>query len=91
LGVGAYLLAGAIPTTVLVAWLVVRVPVLVFLSWVPGWVRESVNAIVAMGLVYPVFHLVLRIGWVNRFFTRATLTHYYRRYREPETTLKDLE
>jgi len=91
LGVGAYLLAGVIPTTALLAWLAVRVPVLVFLSWVPGWVMESVNAIIAIGLAYPVFNLLLRIRWVNQFFTRATLTHYYRRYREPETALKDLE
>lgn len=91
LGVGAYLLAGVIPTTALLAWLAVRVPVLVFLSWTPDWVLESVNAIVAIGLAYPVFQLLLRIGWVNRFFTRATLTHYYRRYHEPETTLRDLE
>ena len=91
LGVGAYLVAGAIPTTALLAWLVGRVPLLVFLSWTPGWVLESVNAIVAIGLAYPIFHLLLRIGWVNRFFTHATLTHYYRRYREPETTLKHLE
>ncbi len=91
LGVGAYLLAGVIPTTTLLAWLVVRVPMLVFLSWTPDWVLESVNAIVAIGLAYPVFHLLLRIRWINCFFTRATLTHYYRRYHEPETTLKDLE
>jgi Pyruvate/2-oxoacid:ferredoxin oxidoreductase delta subunit len=91
LGVGAYLLAGIIPTTALLAWLAVRVPVLVFLSWTPDWVLESVNAIIAIGLAYPVFHLLLRIRWVHRFFTRATLTYYYRRYREPETTLKDLE
>jgi Pyruvate/2-oxoacid:ferredoxin oxidoreductase delta subunit len=91
LGVGAYLLAGVIPTKAVLAWLAARVPVLVFLSWAPGWVLVSVYAIVAIGLAYPVFHLLLRIGWVNRFFTRATLTHYYRRYREPETTLKHLE
>ena len=91
LGVGVYLLAGAIPTAAFLVWLAVRVPVLAFLSWTPGWVVESVNATIAIGLVYPIFHLLLRIGWVNRFFTHATLTHYYRRYHEPETTLKDLE
>jgi Pyruvate/2-oxoacid:ferredoxin oxidoreductase delta subunit len=90
-GVGAYLLAAVIPTTTLLAWLAVRVPLLVFLSWTPEWVVESLNAILAIGLAYPVFHQLLRIRWINRFFTRATLTHYYRRYHEPETTLKDLE
>lgn len=91
LGVGVYFLAGAIPTVAFLGWLAVRVPVLAFLNWTPGWVVESVNAIITIGLVYPIFHLLLRIGWVNRFFTHATLTHYYRRYHEPETTLKDLE
>lgn len=89
--VGVYLLAGAIPTTALLLWLAVRVPLLAFLSWTPGWVVESINALIAIGLTYPIFYLLLRIGWVNRFFTHATLTHYYRRYHEPETTLKDLE
>jgi len=91
LGIGAYLLAGAIPTTAFLAWLVIRVPVLSFLSWTPRWVLESVMAIVAIGLVYPIFHLLLRIEWVERFFTHATPTHYYRRYHEPETMLMDLE
>ena len=91
LGVSAYLLAGAIPTTAFLAWLAIRVPVLGFIGWTPRWVLESVIAVVAIGLVYPIFHLILRIEWVDRFFTHATLTHYYRRYHEPETTLKDLE
>jgi ferredoxin len=90
LGVGAYLLAGAIPTTAFLAWLAVRIPVLALLSRMPGWVVESVDALVVIGLGYPVFHLLLRIGWINRFFTHATLTHYYRRYHEPGTTIKDL-
>jgi hypothetical protein len=47
--------------------------------------------VVVLGLVYPLFHLALRIGWVNRLFTLTTPTHYYRRYHEPETALKDLE
>ena len=91
LGIGVYLLAAAIPTTALLAWLTARVPALAFLSGTPRWVLESVYAVVALGLAYPLFHFLLRIAWVNRFFTLATLTHYYRRYHEPETTLKDLE
>ncbi len=91
LGVGVYLLAGAVPTGALLVWLAVRVPALAFLSWMPGWAVESVNAVITIGLVYPIFHLLLRIRWVNRFFTHATLTHYYRRYHEPETTIRNLE
>ena len=91
LAVGVYLLASVIPTMALLAWLVARVPALAFLSRTPRWVPESVYAIVALGLAYPLFHFLLRIAWVNRFFTLTALTHYYRRYHEPETTLKDLK
>jgi len=90
LGVGVYLLASAIPAGAFLAWGAARIPVLAILSWTPGWVVESVKAIIVIALLYPVFFLLLRIGWVNRFFTHATLTHYYRRYHEPETTLEDL-
>jgi Pyruvate/2-oxoacid:ferredoxin oxidoreductase delta subunit len=91
LAVSVYLLAGAIPTAAALVWLTVRVPFLAFLTFVPRWILESVNALVALALIYPLFHLLLRIRGVNWFFTHATLTHYYRRYREPETRLKDLE
>jgi len=60
------------------------------LNGTPRQVLEWVYPLIALGLAYPVFHRLLRIGWLNRFFTHATLTHYYRRYHEPETTLKDL-
>jgi len=60
------------------------------LSGTPGWLLESVYAVAALGLGYPLFQLLLTIGRVNRFFTLATLTHYYRRYHEPKTQLKDL-
>ena len=90
LGVGVYLLASAIPTTTCLVWLAARVPVLALLSKTPRWVLQSVNAVLAVALVYPVLHLLLKIGWINRFFTLSTLTHYYRRYHEPETMLKDL-
>ena len=91
LGAGVYLLAAAIPATALLVWLIARVPALAFLSGTPRWVLESVYAVVVLGLVYRIFHCLLKIGWVNRFFTHATLTHYYRRYHEPETTLKELK
>jgi Pyruvate/2-oxoacid:ferredoxin oxidoreductase delta subunit len=91
LAVGTYLLAGAIPTAAVLAWLAVRIPLLTFLSHVPRWILESANAIPVLALVYPLFHLLLRIRPVNWFFTQATLTHYYRRYHEPGTNLEDLK
>jgi hypothetical protein len=90
LGLGAYLLAGALPTAGFLAWLAVRVPALALLSGAPRWLVSSASALVILGLAYPIFHRLLRIGWINWFFTHTTLTHYYRRYHEPETTLRDL-
>jgi hypothetical protein len=89
--VSAYLLATAIPTTALLAWLAAHVPALAFLSGTPRWVLESIYGIVALGLAYPLLHYLLRAAWVSRLFTLATPTHYYRRYHEPGTILKDLE
>ncbi len=91
LGVGAYLLAAAVPTTALLAGLTARVPALAFLNRAPRWVLESLLALAVLGLAYPLVHLALGVPWVSRFFTCATPTHYYRRYHEPETTLDDLK
>jgi len=91
LGVGAYLLAAAIPTTALLAWMAARVPALAVLDGIPRWMLESFYAVAILGLAYPLFNRALRIRGVNRILTLTTPTHYYRRYHEPETTLKDLE
>jgi NAD-dependent dihydropyrimidine dehydrogenase PreA subunit len=91
LAVGTYLLAGTIPTAAALTWLTARLPLLAFLGLFPRWILESANAVVALALIYPLFHLLLRIGIVNCFFTHATLTHYYRRYHEPGTRLKDIK
>lgn len=44
----------------------------------------------ALFLSYWLFWLLIRIPAVNTFFSVSTLTHYYKRYHEPETRLKDL-
>lgn len=80
-----YLLAAAIPMIALLAWLAARAPALAFLSGTPRLVLESVYVIVALGILYPLLHFLLEVGWINRFFTLVTPTHYYRRYHEPET------
>ncbi|HOU12398.1 MAG TPA: EFR1 family ferrodoxin [Anaerolineae bacterium] len=41
-------------------------------------------------IAYALFTVLLRVPAINRFFTGTTLTHYYRRYHEPDTSLKDL-
>ena len=52
---------------------------------------EYVYVLLSMSLAYMAFSLLLRVPLINRFFTVTTLTHYYRRYHEPDTTLNDLK
>jgi ferredoxin len=90
LAIGAYVAAAMIPTSAILVWLAARAPVLAYLDAIPRWALESIYAIAALGLAYPLVHLLLRVPWVNSFFTHTTPTHYYRRYHAPETSLKDL-
>ena len=46
--------------------------------------------IAALLLSYLVFWYLIRIPVVNFIFTYTTLTHYYRRYHQPETKLKHI-
>lgn len=39
---------------------------------------------------YRIFWNLNRIGIINRIFSLTTLTHYYRRYHDPETKIKQL-
>lgn len=62
-----------------------------------GWKGTLVETIIqypykllAIALAYFIFSLALRIPIVNRLFTMATPTHYYRRYREPGTRLREI-
>jgi Pyruvate/2-oxoacid:ferredoxin oxidoreductase delta subunit len=90
LGVGVYVLAAAIPTATMVSWLKGWIPGLDWSSGIPGLALETVYAIGILGLAYPLFHLLLGVGWVNRLLTLITPTHYYRRYHMPDATLGDL-
>jgi len=47
-------------------------------------------ALISIYLTYHLFILLNRIPAINRVFTFATLTHYYRRYHEPATKLEDI-
>lgn len=57
------------------------------------WLRQMVSIIYvapALLISYRLFWYLNRVGLINRFFTWTTLTHYYRRYHEPGTRLKEL-
>ena len=55
-----------------------------------AWVLEYPYNLLAIFVAYLLFTLLIRVPLVNRLFTLTTLTHYYRRYREPGTNLRDL-
>jgi ferredoxin len=42
-------------------------------------------------LVYFIFHHLTNIRFFNTLFTKGTLSHYYRRYRQPGVKLKDMK
>jgi len=57
------------------------------------WTLEIVNSIYyypAFIFAYFIFFHLIRIKPINTLFTFTTLTHFYRRYNEPETSLRDL-
>jgi len=89
--VAAFVLAAGVPVGRLVTGLVDRIPILWPVSRLPDWIVVSLIATAVLAAFYPLFHVLLRIPSVNRLFTFATLTHYYRRYHDPSTTLADLE
>ncbi|MDD4802174.1 MAG: EFR1 family ferrodoxin [Syntrophomonas sp.] len=60
-------------------------------SFWPIILIDYVYFLLSVYLVYRLFHLLIHIPLINRFFTYTTLTHYYRRYHEPGTQLKDFQ
>lgn len=57
------------------------------------WTLEIVNCIYlypAYIIAYFIFFNLIRIKPINMLFTYTTFTHLFRRYHEPETSLKDL-
>ncbi len=53
-------------------------------------IREFAEVIVIypfLFITYFIFHMLMRIPILNRLFTFTTLTHYYTRYKEPDTKI----
>ncbi|MDM8556095.1 EFR1 family ferrodoxin [Desulfococcaceae bacterium HSG7] len=51
---------------------------------------ESLYYLPALFLSYWIFWMLIRIPVVNTIFSVTTLTHYFKRFHEPETRLKEL-
>jgi Pyruvate/2-oxoacid:ferredoxin oxidoreductase delta subunit len=55
-----------------------------------GMLLQYGYMLLAISAAYLIFTLAIRVPAINRLFAFTTLTHYYRRYHEPETRLKDM-
>ena len=55
-----------------------------------GMLLQYGYMLLAISVAYSLFTLAIRVSAINRLFSFTTLTHYYRRYHEPETKLKDM-
>jgi hypothetical protein len=54
------------------------------------WVLATIYAGPAMLLAYYLFYYLIKLRPINALFTYTTLTHWYRRYREPDVKLRDI-
>lgn len=59
-------------------------------SPVLAWIIDYPYKLLALALGYGILALLLRVRWFNTLLTTLTPTHYYRRYHEPGTRLKDI-
>jgi len=55
-----------------------------------GMLLQYGYMLLAISAAYLIFTLAIKVPAINRLFAFTTLTHYYRRYHEPETRLKDM-
>ncbi len=55
-----------------------------------GMLLQYGYMLLAISVAYILFTVAIRVPAINRLFSFTTLTHYYRRYHEPETRLKDM-
>jgi len=85
--------ATTIPVSVyLLNWAIGAVPALAALdNGVVRWLIEYPYRLATFFFAYLLFTWLVRIPAVNALFTYTTLTHFYRRYHEPGTKMKDLE
>ena len=81
-------------------YFIISVPILAYLPnlftgpFVQGWIELFLLACyvpLSIYIAYWLFHYSISIPLINRLFTFTTLTHFYRRYHEPNTQLSDLQ
>ncbi len=57
---------------------------------VTTFVLQYIYFLISIFLTYLVFSILNRVPIISRIFALTTLTHYYRRYHEPDTKLVDI-
>ncbi|NLC06695.1 MAG: 4Fe-4S binding protein [Syntrophomonadaceae bacterium] len=76
----------------LLKWLTELVPgMYMVINYWPGAIINYAYFLLSVYLAYHLFNWLIRVPLINKLFTYSTLTHYYRRYHEPRTKLKDLQ
>lgn len=72
-------------------WLGSRIPWLASIKRAGlGMLLQYGYMLLAISVAYFLFTRAIQVPAINRLFAFTTLTHYYRRYHEPETKLKDM-
>ena len=75
----------------LLKWLTGLVPSMyLVINYWPGAIINYAYFLLSVYLAYRLINWLIRFPLINKLFTYTTLTHYYRRYHEPGTRLKDL-
>ena len=57
----------------------------------PVLILDYVYILISLFISYLLFIILIRIPFINVIFTFTTLTHFYRRYHEPNTKIKDFK
>ncbi len=90
-GVILYFITAAPIAVYLVSMLETFIPATArFNDWWLGEILRLLYFYPAIFLSYMVFYALTQITVVNRFFALTTLTHFWGRYREPDTKLRHL-
>ena len=91
LAVGFVYLTSIPVGSLMIRWISKLIP---SLDWMAGsWISVLFQygfMLLSFVLVYFIFYHLTRIRFINTIFTKGTLTHYYRRYRQPGVRIKDL-
>jgi hypothetical protein len=92
LAIGFYYLASIPAGFFLMKWLLAQLP---FLKPINSSLIQTLlqygYMLLSFIFTYYIFHHLIRIKFFNKLFTYGTLTHYYRRYRQPGVKIIDLQ